>query len=980
MRYVNLLAIFILLAGYGLRAHAADVAAYPDAYNVVWTSPSIDATGSMPIGNGDIGLNVWVEKGGDLLFFIGKTDAWSENVRLLKLGRVRVKLSPNPFAAGVPFRQELRLRQGEIVIQAGKPGEEVTLTLWVDANQPVIHLEATGARSFTLQANLEIWRTEPQHTLTDRELFSACGMNGAPHPLVESGDVVLPATGNRLYWYHRNATSVWAETLQLQGLRETLARGNDPLLHRTFGGAIAGIGLASTAPNVLASPTPRMEYRLSVYPYTAQTATVAAWQAQLTRVISRIDKVPIARARAAHRDWWQAFWQRSHIQVSVSNPEDALRPRTLPAITTAHLPLSFGATIHGNETFTGDMDRVRVYGRALAATEIAAHAQRRALPDGRETASCVGDWSFDDEKDGVTVSAAGAKLPATLTGDAQMVDGPDGPCVRLNGKGYVKVDYHPSLDLRHACTLEAWICPHALGGRLIDRGQPGTNSGYMFDSRSGLRTVVRAGMYSADPQYRLGEWMHVAMTFDTSSGTRLYARGKLIGDWPAGTYDAQPAVISRGYALQRFMTACAGRGAFPVKFNGSIFTTDDKGHDADYRAWGGPYWMQNTRLAYWPMLAGGDYEMMLPLFRMYQDSIPLANERTRHFFGHDGAYFPETLYFWGSHTNENYGWDRTGKQSGDIAGGAIAKHYNSNLELLALMLDYYTYTGDTAFVRKTLLPMADQLLRFWVEHYPRAADGTFRITGGQALETYGGLTNPAPDIAGLRWVLDGLLALPKGTVPVAQQARWAAFRRSMPPVPTGDVDGERFLTVSEGAHGGPGNYENPELYAIFPYRIYGVGKPDLDVARAAFARRVFMGNKGWEQDDIQAAMLGLTDTAAQYVAERFATSNFGYRFPAMWGPNYDWLPDQDHGGVAMRALQAMLLQEDGRKILLLPAWPKSWDVDFTLHAAQQTTVACRFRAGKIERLVVTPAARAKDIVVIEDPQVPHTWHTLEYNR
>ena len=31
------------------------------AYNVVWDSPSKDATGSMPIGNGDIGLNVWVE-------------------------------------------------------------------------------------------------------------------------------------------------------------------------------------------------------------------------------------------------------------------------------------------------------------------------------------------------------------------------------------------------------------------------------------------------------------------------------------------------------------------------------------------------------------------------------------------------------------------------------------------------------------------------------------------------------------------------------------------------------------------------------------------------------------------------------------------------------------------------------------------------------------------------------------------------------
>ena len=33
----------------------------------------------MPLGNGDIGVNAWVEPSGDLLFYVGKTDAWSEN-------------------------------------------------------------------------------------------------------------------------------------------------------------------------------------------------------------------------------------------------------------------------------------------------------------------------------------------------------------------------------------------------------------------------------------------------------------------------------------------------------------------------------------------------------------------------------------------------------------------------------------------------------------------------------------------------------------------------------------------------------------------------------------------------------------------------------------------------------------------------------------------------------------------------------------
>ena len=33
-------------------------------------------------------------------------------------------------------------------------------------------------------------------------------------------------------------------------------------------------------------------------------------------------------------------------------------------------------------------------------------------------------------------------------------------------------------------------------------------------------------------------------------------------------------IVTQGYVLQRFVSACAGRGAYPIKFNGSIFTMD----------------------------------------------------------------------------------------------------------------------------------------------------------------------------------------------------------------------------------------------------------------------------------------------------------------------------------------------------------------------------------------------------------------------
>jgi hypothetical protein len=88
--------ILVALAGIAMtvRLHAVPVA----QYNIRWDSPSADCNGSMPIGNGDIGANVWVEDGGDLLFYIGKTDAREENARVVKVGQVRVRLRPNPFA------------------------------------------------------------------------------------------------------------------------------------------------------------------------------------------------------------------------------------------------------------------------------------------------------------------------------------------------------------------------------------------------------------------------------------------------------------------------------------------------------------------------------------------------------------------------------------------------------------------------------------------------------------------------------------------------------------------------------------------------------------------------------------------------------------------------------------------------------------------------------------------------------------------
>ena len=112
------------------------------------------------------------------------------------------------------------------------------------------------------------------------------------------------------------------------------------------------------------------------------------------------------------------------------------------------------------------------------------------------------------------------------------------------------------------------------------------------------------------------------------------------------------------------------------------------------------------------------------------------------------------------------------------------------------------------------------------------------------------------------------------------------------------------------------------------------------------------------------AFLGEGAQARDNVVARAKSKNEASRFPTFWGPNFDWIPDQDHGSVLLIALQSMLLQADGRKIYLLPAWPKDWDCAFKLHAPLNTTVEGVIKSGKLEQLRVTPQSRENDMVIM----------------
>ena len=458
-------------------------------------------------------------------------------------------------------------------------------------------------------------------------------------------------------------------------------------------------------------------------------------------------------------------------------------------------------------------------------------------------------------------------------------------------------------------------------------------------------------------------WERSHIVVAPAAGAASKGRHNRVG---AETVAEECAAVTTAYAAQRYLTACAGRGRLPIRFNGSIFTISYKG-DPDYRRWGSGYWWQNTRLPYYPMFAAGDLDQLHPLFRLHLRLLDFSMKRTRKYLNHGGAYIPECIQPWGDHFIGSYGpiceWkDRPDKLQEH---GYHKYEWLCQLELSLLLLNYWAYTGDDAWFKEKALPAIREYVRYFDEHYGLDAKGRYLMHPAQAAETWWDCTNPMTEVAGLMCVTDLLLALPDGVLSPEDRALFAKIRARVPDLPVRKLDDGGIVFAPGEKFAMHHNCETPELYCVFPFRLCSFEKPNAEIGRRTYRDgRFHKLYRGWSQDEMNAAYLGLTEEAREHIADRALThSKKIYRWPAYWGPNFDWCPDQDEGGIFQNTIQSMLLQVEGKKIFLMPAWPRDWNCSFKLHAPCNTTVEGRVENGEVKDLVVTPVPRLADIVV-----------------
>lgn len=707
-------------------ALSSDVLKKLDSYNVNWNTMSTTGSlESMPLGNGDITVNAWVEQGGDLMLYVGKSDAWAESTRLLKVGRVRVSLSPNPFEKTDTYVQTLRLADGRMNVAARSKSVKCDISVWVDANSPVVHVDVSADRRVSVTCTSELMRKDAfvlphgGHPLAD----SFRGVAGSPVKPSESADIVL-SDGEAVIWAHRNETSLYPLIMERQNAEEFVSRYPDPYMHRTFGAMMTGTGMKVSEDGLsLVSESPAKTASVDIVAYTAQTQTLEQWKSEVLGLAENAGNADRKSAGKAHVQWWRDFWNRS--------------------------------------------------------------------------------WIF-------------------MTGDE----------------------------------------------------------------------------------------------------------------------DARKA--TEGYILQRYMMACQGRGAYPVKFNGGTLTFDYKGNDADFRRWGPGYWHQNCRLYYWPLVVSGDFDLLKPWFDMYMDMMPLQMDVTRKYYGHGGAFFPETLNFFGMFIQDDWGWDNKDGKASQTRW--IRYHYSGALEMLALMLEYYDYTDDETFAKEYVIPFAEQTIRFFKEHWP-VIDRKFSFIPANSLEQFWDCLNPVDYIAGLKYTLAGLAGLPEGLVSDALKDEWEMCAKAVPEIPMADG---RILPAYE--YGEGRNLENPELYAVFPFRLYGLGLPDIEVARKTFGHRVFDAPTCWAQDAVQAALMGNAEDARKYLMRKVNAVDKEIRFPAFWRPGSDYTPDLDNGGVIALTMQYMLLNCVNGQEMILPALPEGWSADFKLRTPDGKSVRVVSEGSEVVRI------------------------------
>jgi hypothetical protein len=278
-----------------------------DAYNILFSQQAVNAGECMPVGGHDVGCNVWVENN-VMYLYIAQTGAFDELGNMVKAGRIRIDLLPNPFED--EFSQELKLHEGFVEVRGRSSEVRTTLRVWADTARSAVHVDIDSSTEHSIRVEYQNWRT--------RE-------NAFKTPDVVKGK------DNEVLFFHKNPdANSFQKELRKEGLEREEKDFPDVQKGLIFGGKLiaegmkyAGLVEGSYAylpyeGFVLEKKTKKQH--IGIFLRVAHDVNENDWEECLSASIKAIPGID--EARAASVEWWNDFWKRSYIAFGKTGDEN----------------------------------------------------------------------------------------------------------------------------------------------------------------------------------------------------------------------------------------------------------------------------------------------------------------------------------------------------------------------------------------------------------------------------------------------------------------------------------------------------------------------------------------------------------------------------------------------------------------------------------------------------------------------------------
>lgn len=193
--------------------------------------------------------------------------------------------------------------------------------------------------------------------------------------------------------------------------------------------------------------------------------------------------------------------------------------------------IRFGGYAAGDsERWGGKLDEIRIYNRALSATEVTTLYQsgsvRRIMPD---NAGLVGYWSFNDGSGTIATDFSGKGNPGTLSGTAlpSWSSGKRGGGLSFDGStAYVQVSHNANMNFGTGnFSIAAWVNRSDSGTRILfgKRAYPPgwvvylTGNSLAMQYNDATPRVFTLGTY---PDIK--NWHHIAVVINKSANQAIY--------------------------------------------------------------------------------------------------------------------------------------------------------------------------------------------------------------------------------------------------------------------------------------------------------------------------------------------------------------------------------------------------------------------------------------------------------------------------